>query len=220
MQYINLICLHLIYVITTFTLLDDIGVIQWPHSSLQKRMICYNTLMKFPVTNNETWMTTTFQILKKAEYFNNSGRKDDFWCTDKSFILLLFCKTNFFRGIPFLSVPFRTSELALPRNSECLGMSAFFRGITETIPSLFLGIFLERNSVPNPRQDLWLRQTHLRLGLPHLWLGRTDLWVGRSELWFGGPLLTLGQPHLWLGQLDLWLGRPHLLLGQSYLWLG
>jgi len=29
-------------------------------------------------------------------------------------------------------------------------MSTFFRGITETIPSLFRGIFSERNSVPNP----------------------------------------------------------------------
>jgi hypothetical protein len=62
----------------------------------------------------------------------------------------LFRKTNFFRGIPFRSVPFRAPELVLPRNSECLGMSAFFRGITETVPSLFRGIFSERNSVPNP----------------------------------------------------------------------
>jgi hypothetical protein len=62
----------------------------------------------------------------------------------------LFCKTYFFRGIPFRSIPFRSSELALPRKSECLGMSTFFRGITETIPSLFRGIFSERNSVPNP----------------------------------------------------------------------
>jgi len=56
----------------------------------------------------------------------------------------------FFRGIPFRSVSFRASELALPQNSECLGMSTFFRGITETVPRLFRGIFSERNSVPNP----------------------------------------------------------------------
>jgi hypothetical protein len=70
----------------------------------------------------------------------------------KNFVKLfwLFCKTIFFCGIPFRSVPFRASELDLPRNSECLGMSPFFRGITETIPSLFRGIFSERNSVPNP----------------------------------------------------------------------
>ncbi len=55
-----------------------------------------------------------------------------------------------FRSVPFRSVSFRASELALPRNSECLGMSTFFRGITETVPSLFCGIFSERNSVPNP----------------------------------------------------------------------
>jgi hypothetical protein len=29
-------------------------------------------------------------------------------------------------------------------------MSAFFRGMTEIVPSLFRGIFSERNSVPNP----------------------------------------------------------------------
>jgi len=71
-------------------------------------------------------------------------------------ILLLFRKTNFFRGISFRSIPFRASELALPRNSECLGMSPFFRGITETIPSLFRGIFSERNSVPNPIYNQFL----------------------------------------------------------------
>ena len=32
-------------------------------------------------------------------------------------------------------------------------MSTFFRGITETVPSLFRGIFSERNSVPNPNLD-------------------------------------------------------------------
>ncbi len=31
-------------------------------------------------------------------------------------------------------------------------MRAFFREITETVPSLFLGIFSERNSVPNPNR--------------------------------------------------------------------
>ncbi len=30
-------------------------------------------------------------------------------------------------------------------------MSTFVRGITETVPSLFRGIFSERNSVPNPK---------------------------------------------------------------------
>jgi hypothetical protein len=54
--------------------------------------------------------------------------------------------------ISFRSVSFRALELALPRNSECLGMSTFFRGITETVPSLFRRIFSERNSVPNPKR--------------------------------------------------------------------
>jgi hypothetical protein len=39
-------------------------------------------------------------------------------------------------------------------------MSTFFRGITETIPSLFRGIFSERNSVPNPRWDQSARRTY------------------------------------------------------------
>jgi hypothetical protein len=62
-------------------------------------------------------------------------------------------KLHFFCGIPFRSVLLRASELALPHNSECLGMSTFFRRITEIIPSLFRGIFSERNSVPNPSQS-------------------------------------------------------------------
>jgi hypothetical protein len=62
----------------------------------------------------------------------------------------LISKTYLFRGIPFRFVPFRASELALPRKSECLGMNTFFRGITETVPSLFRGIFSEQNYVPNP----------------------------------------------------------------------
>ncbi len=33
-------------------------------------------------------------------------------------------------------------------------MSTFFRGITEAVPSLFRGIFSERNSVPNPNQSV------------------------------------------------------------------
>ena len=58
-----------------------------------------------------------------------------------------FRKTSFFRGIPFRSVPFRASELALPRNSECLGMSTFFRGITKTVPS---SAEFFRNEIPFP----------------------------------------------------------------------
>ncbi len=58
-----------------------------------------------------------------------------------------------FRTVPFRTVPFQASKLAklaIPRNSERLGMSTFFRRITETVPALFRGIFSERNSVPNP----------------------------------------------------------------------
>ncbi len=46
-----------------------------------------------------------------------------------------------FRSVLFRSVLFRASELDLPRNSECLGMHTFFRGIaeTESIPRNFFG---------------------------------------------------------------------------------
>ncbi len=53
---------------------------------------------------------------------------------------------------PRNSVPFR-SEL---RNGlfrgiwNSVGMSTFFRGITESVPRLYRGIFSERNSVANP----------------------------------------------------------------------
>jgi hypothetical protein len=57
-----------------------------------------------------------------------------------------FVKLYFFAE--FLSFLFRASELALPRNSECLGMSTFFRGITETVPSLFRGIFSDEIPFP------------------------------------------------------------------------
>jgi hypothetical protein len=40
----------------------------------------------------------------------------------------------------FHSIPFQASELALLRNSKCLGMSAFFRGNrSESIPRYFFG---------------------------------------------------------------------------------
>ncbi len=68
---------------------------------------------------------------------------------------------NSLRGIPFRSVPFRPSELALPRNSECLGISTFFRGITEAVPSLFRGIF--RNEIPFPTLSV-IRKTKERKG--------------------------------------------------------
>jgi hypothetical protein len=64
----------------------------------------------------------------------------------------LFCKTNFFPLILFRS-ELRNGLFRVPRNA--LGMSTFFRGITESIPSLFRGIFSERNSVANPTPD-WM----------------------------------------------------------------
>ncbi len=63
-----------------------------------------------------------------------------------------------------------SEKLIFPRNSvllrselrnglfrgtqNALGMSTFFRGIMESVPSLFRGIFSERNSVANPNPNL------------------------------------------------------------------
>ncbi len=93
-----------------------------------------------------------------------------------------FRKTSFFRGIPFHSVPFRASELALPRNSECLGMSTFFRGITEIIPSLFRGIFL--NEIPFPTLA-----EHARKCLKVEYLGRIEYDFQKSRV--TGPKVSV-----------------------------
>ncbi len=63
---------------------------------------------------------------------------------------------NYFSA-EFRSVLFRASEWALPWDSEFRRNEHFFRGITESVPRLFRGIFSERNSVANPNMD----QTHL-----------------------------------------------------------
>ncbi len=60
----------------------------------------------------------------------------------------LFLKTNFLRVLRFHSIPSFGID-----SSVNLGMCTFFRGITETVPSLFRGIFSERNSVANPTWD-------------------------------------------------------------------
>jgi hypothetical protein len=65
-----------------------------------------------------------------------------------------FVKLHYFREIPFRSVWFRTTKLTLSMNTEFCGMSTFFRGITETVPSLFRGIFSERNFDGNPKQEV------------------------------------------------------------------
>ncbi len=87
-----------------------------------------------------------------AEYFNNSVRKDYFWCTDKSFCtvtLLLLVKVIFsaeFHSVPFRSIPSfgigYSAELGMPRN-ECF-LPRNNGNHSESI------IFSERNSVPNP----------------------------------------------------------------------
>ncbi len=77
-----------------------------------------------------------------AESFKTSVRKTTF---EVSCYFGCFAKLIFSRN----AIPFRASELVLPRNWECLGMSTFFSRITETVPSLCRGIISERNSVPN-----------------------------------------------------------------------
>jgi hypothetical protein len=61
-----------------------------------------------------------------------------------------FVKLIFFMPCP--SVP--SLGIDSSESSKCLGMSTFFRGIMETIPSLFRGIFSEQNSIANPGAEL------------------------------------------------------------------
>jgi len=53
----------------------------------------------------------------------------------------------------FMEEPFRALELTLLWTSECLGMSTFFCGIMETVPSLFRVIFLIE--IPFPTLARW-----------------------------------------------------------------
>jgi hypothetical protein len=55
-----------------------------------------------------------------------------------------FVKLIFF--MPFPSVPSFGIDSSV--TSECLGMSTFFRGITQAVPRLFCGIF--QNEIPLP----------------------------------------------------------------------
>jgi hypothetical protein len=66
------------------------------------------------------------------------------------FVQYLDCSVELHFFVEIYSVPFRGSELALLRNSECLRVSTFLRKITETVPSIFHGIFSEQNFVSNP----------------------------------------------------------------------
>jgi hypothetical protein len=90
------------------------------------------------------------------------------------------CFVKLIISAEFHSVPFR-SELRnwlFPRNSECLGISVFFRGITETVSSLFRGIFSEQNYIPNPTVKGTLRQVFICLRPPP----RFCVWVGKAIL--------------------------------------
>jgi hypothetical protein len=72
-------------------------------------------------------------------------------------------KTSEFYSEPFLeekkpqnSVPFcffPSYGMTVPRHSESNGISTLFCGITKTVPSLFRGIFSERNFDGNPRGE-------------------------------------------------------------------
>jgi hypothetical protein len=67
---------------------------------------------------------------------SHAGRSKDIFSyepmktMDGQKILFIWALTSFFRGVPFRSIPFRTSELALPRHTEFHERSTFFRGIT------------------------------------------------------------------------------------------
>ena len=69
------------------------------------------------------------------------------------FVQYLVCSVKLHFFVEFHSAPFRSVPSFGIDSSVILGMhrmSTFIRGITETVPSLFRGIFSERNSVPNP----------------------------------------------------------------------
>jgi hypothetical protein len=80
---------------------------------------------------------------KLSEFCSKDVSEENIVFTEAVF----FVKQIFF--IPFPSVPSLGTDSSIK-----LGMSTFFLGITETILSLFLGIFSERNSVANP---IWRR---------------------------------------------------------------
>jgi hypothetical protein len=67
---------------------------------------------------------------------SHAGRSKDIFSYEpmnlwsKGLFKLDWALTSFFRGVPFRSIPFRTSELALPRHTEFHERSTFFRGIT------------------------------------------------------------------------------------------
>jgi hypothetical protein len=62
--------------------------------------------------------------------------------------LVCCCFVKLIFSAKFHSVP----SFGIVSSAE-FGMNAFFRGITEIVPSLFRRIFSEGNSVPNPRQS-------------------------------------------------------------------
>jgi hypothetical protein len=69
------------------------------------------------------------------------SKKTTFDVQTNHFLKLFFCCfVKLILSAEIHAVLFRASELALTRSTECLGMSVFFRGITETVPSLFRGI--------------------------------------------------------------------------------
>ncbi len=88
---------------------------------------------------------------KKKTFKNSFWNMMMLW---KVFLLLLFWFAE------FCSVLFGTLEWANMRHTEFRERSTIFRGITKTVPSLFLGIFSERNFYGNhictaPSLILW-----------------------------------------------------------------
>ncbi len=87
------------------------------------------------------------------------------------FVYMFSIPSNFiFSRNLFRSFPFRTSEWAILRGTKFRGISIFFRGITKTVPSIFRGIFSERNFDGNPRTNTHIHFTY------HVWLKGTQEW--------------------------------------------
>ncbi len=132
----------------------------------------------------------------------------------------IFCKTNFFHAIFFRSKLWN-------RISECLGMGTFFRGITEVVPSLFRGIFSERNSAANPNRLSWpliyFLSTHMVTMVLKTRHNRQKFYISKmlliSRLFVDYLLSIHSRIFWWFIALCFWFDKSNRQLGNfRYFW--
>ncbi len=80
--------------------------------------------------------------------------------------------------LPHNSVPFQASEWLFCGPGNSLRMINFFRGITESIPSLFRRIFSEQNSVANPNTSPGSCGASAPIST-FMWIHVSDLYIPR-----------------------------------------